>query len=93
MSAGLPAPGGPPDACAGVDATATIRATDSAKGGPEVLIIYDVCMVVHAVGVWYYLWGSGACGTALFALKYAILRRKAGTFGSDRGKLTFYRLN
>ena len=84
-------PGGPPDVCAGVGATARIRVTDSAKGGPEVTIMYMYARPCMRGGVQYYLWGSGACGTALFAPKYALLRRTAGKSGSGREKLTFYR--
>ena len=86
--AGRP-PGGPLDACAGVGATARIRVTDSAKGGPELIIMYMYARPCMRWGVQYYLWGSGACGTALFAPKYALLRRTAGKSGLGREKLTF----
>ena len=84
-------PGGPPDACAGVGATAPIRVTDSAKGGAELIIMYMYARSCMRWGVQYCLWGSGACGTALFAPKYALLRRTAGKSGSGREKLSFYR--
>ena len=84
-------PGGPPDACAGVGATATIRARDSAQGGSEVIIMYMYARPCMRWGIHNYLWVSGACGTALFAPKYALLRRTAGKSGSVREKLTFYR--
>jgi len=65
--------------------------TDSAKGGSELIIMYMYARSCMRWGVQYYLWGSGACGTALFAPKYALLRRTAGKYGSGREKLTFYR--
>ena len=62
-------PGGPQDACAGGGATAPIRATDSAKGGPEVFII--IYMYTWSCKPW----GFGiTCGIQLHAAQHWLPR-------------------